>query len=273
MSKTQYPVQEIAPGCFSVDEFGLDRMYVVIGTTRALVIDAGTGAADFQSLVETLTDLPYDVAATHGHGDHIGGAGQFGRIYLHPADFPMAEEVRFAFRKGYCESMIRQYPALVDSIDVADMVDYPSPALLPLAEGDSFDLGGRVVHVHEAPGHTPGSVIFIDSQSKLIFSGDAYNPIFLLVMPGEDRMAVVRMFHAHAKALLDRKQREGLGSFYSGHDSPLPDAVLPDLCACCEGILTGSLQAEDTEVHIFKGKFYNHGMAHIVCDMRDLEIR
>lgn len=273
MAKTNYGVKEIAPGSYAVEEFGLDIMYVVVGTKRALVIDTGTGAGDFKGFIEELTDLPYDVVATHGHGDHVGGAGQFKEIYIHPKDMEMVKSVSLKFRKGYCESILKQYPQYEKDIKLDEMVEYPTPLLKPVTQGDTFDLGDRVLTVYEAPGHTPGSIILIDSNSKLIYSGDAYNPIFLLVMPGDDRMEVVKMFYTHAKALLELKEKEGYGPFYSGHDDPLPDAVLPDLCSCCAGILDGSIQPEYTEIHIFKGQFCNYGLAHIVYDGAMLQKR
>ncbi|MDR2515447.1 MAG: MBL fold metallo-hydrolase [Christensenellaceae bacterium] len=266
MKATNYRVQEIAPGSYAVLEFGLGIMYLVVGSKRALVIDAGTGAGNFKGFIEEKTSLPYDVVATHGHGDHIGGAGQFQSIHIHEKDLPMLDELTLGFRKGYCEAILQQYPEYKAEIDLDAIVDYPKPRTLPLKGGDRFDLGDRVITVYEAPGHTPGSVVFVDSKTKLVYSGDAYNPIFLLTMPGEDRMAVVRDFHAHAKAFLQLKQSENLGHSYSGHDAPLPDAVLPDLVACCEGILDGSIKPEPTEIHIFKGLFCNLGLAHIVYD-------
>lgn len=273
MAKTKYTVEQIADGSYVVHEFGLDVMYVIIGTKRALVVDAGTGVGDFKELIEEMTSLPYDVVATHGHGDHVGGSGQFEEIYIHPKDMDMLQSVSLEFRKNYCEAILQQYPQYKDLINPDEMVDYPTPKALPIHQGDSFDLGDRVLQVYEAPGHTPGSIILIDSKTKQIYSGDAYNPLFLLVMPGEDRMAVVREFYTHAKALLQKKEAEGLGHFYSGHDAPLPDVVLPDLCKCCEGILDGSIKPEYTEVHIFKGEFCNYGTAHIVYDPAMLQRR
>ena len=74
-------------------------------------------------------------------------------------------------------------------------------------QGYVFDLGGRTLSVREAPGHTPGSVIFVDSLTGNVYSGDAYNALFLLMLPG-DRMDAARRFYAHADALLDVYKRQ-----------------------------------------------------------------
>ena len=60
-------VSEIAPDTFAINEYGLDAIYLLVGSERALVIDTGSGAFDLKGLVESLTDKPYDVVLTHGH--------------------------------------------------------------------------------------------------------------------------------------------------------------------------------------------------------------
>ena len=70
------PVNKICDGVFLLDEFGGTNCYLVVGSERALLIDCGTGFADLKGTVESIIDLPLTVIATHGHCDHIGGAGR-----------------------------------------------------------------------------------------------------------------------------------------------------------------------------------------------------
>ena len=44
-----------------------------------------------------------------------------------------------------------------------------------LREGDAFDLGDRVVTAYDLPGHTVGHMVFIDSGSRIAFTGDSVN--------------------------------------------------------------------------------------------------
>lgn len=81
---TKPVIIEIAPKTYFINEFGMNAMYLIVGEKRALAIDAGSGFCDFKGIIESLTKLPYDVAITHGHPDHVGGAGQFDEIYIHP---------------------------------------------------------------------------------------------------------------------------------------------------------------------------------------------
>lgn len=56
--------------------------------------------------------------------------------------------------------------------DYADMlVDGPYKRL-PLEEGVTFDLGDRVVTAYNCAGHTRGSMSFLDSKSRYLFTGD-----------------------------------------------------------------------------------------------------
>ena len=76
MVTRKLPYYEFADGIYEIDEFDCVSVFVIVGSTRALVIDCGTGIGDLRWVIENkITDKPYDVVATHNHGDHIGGAG------------------------------------------------------------------------------------------------------------------------------------------------------------------------------------------------------
>jgi len=102
---TRPMVVEIAPDTYFLNEFGMDSQYVLVGKTRALAIDTGTGFYDYKGTIQKLTQLPYDVAVTHGHPDHAGGIGQFDTVYLHPKDVPMVQHLTQEGAKRYGEIM------------------------------------------------------------------------------------------------------------------------------------------------------------------------
>lgn len=94
------PFYEFRPGIFEVDEFDCVSCFVVVGEKSALLLDVGTGIGDLRWVVENrITDKPYQVVASHNHGDHVGGAGFFDEIWIHPADQiwspPFAPTVEF----------------------------------------------------------------------------------------------------------------------------------------------------------------------------------
>ena len=148
-----YVSHEIAPGIRVIRDFDDDKMYLVKGSQRALLIDAGMGAGDLRGYVEQFTDgLPLDVMITHGHPDHIACMGQFQTdcdVYMHPADLPLVE--RFIGQMGY-------------DIDLDRIKD--------LFEGHVFDLGDRQWTVYFVPGHSPGCLALLDEQARILIAGD-----------------------------------------------------------------------------------------------------
>jgi hypothetical protein len=58
-------------------------IYLLLGTSRALVLDTEMLLADLTSSILKITDKPFDVAVTHGH---IASINEFSQIYIHPND-------------------------------------------------------------------------------------------------------------------------------------------------------------------------------------------
>ena len=88
------PVTELMKDVYLINEFGGTNCYLVTGSDRALLIDCGTGFCDIRSAVENVTNLPVVLVATHGHVDHIGGAGQFEEMYIHRADTALINRIQ-----------------------------------------------------------------------------------------------------------------------------------------------------------------------------------
>ena len=53
-----------------------------------------------------------------------------------------------------------------------------------MEDGHRFDLGDRVIEVKSVPGHTKGSVIFLDEKERLMFTGDNTNYCLWMHLPG-----------------------------------------------------------------------------------------
>ena len=105
------PVAEIAYRTNAINEYGLDVMYLLTGTEKALLIDTGTGAFNLPGLIAARTELPLMVALTHGHPDHAGGMDWFDRVYANPADFGMALGASYENRRNHRPAADRQRPA------------------------------------------------------------------------------------------------------------------------------------------------------------------
>lgn len=168
-----YTVQLVAEDVWAIDEFGADIIYLVKGEKSAAVIDTGSGFGNLKKVIETLTDLPYVVLNTHGHLDHVGGNHEFGKAYLSEKDFKMAdtEKLRSGW-KHYVEKTKKE-PGFYGTEYIIEGREPGDFQMLPLSEHQIFDLGGRSLEVLFTPGHTPGSVVFLDRKNKFLFAGDS----------------------------------------------------------------------------------------------------
>ncbi len=66
-----------------------ESLYLVEGSERALLIDAGTHIPELDKIVAKITSKPVTMMATHAHGDHVGGVGPFPEVYLNAGDMPI----------------------------------------------------------------------------------------------------------------------------------------------------------------------------------------
>jgi len=144
-----YISEEIMDGIWRIYDFGgfpgNENMYLVEGEDRALLFDTGMGDGDLAGYLRNLTDLPIDVAITHGHGDHYRQVDQFkeSTVYIHEAD-------------------LNRIPA--------EMI---TPKFMTVKGGDVIDIGaGRSFEVLELPGHSPGCVVYLDKNTKVAAIGD-----------------------------------------------------------------------------------------------------
>lgn len=140
--------------------------YLLTGSERALLIDTGNGVGNLGEVVRGLTDLPVTVALTHGHCDHVGGRGWFDvPCHIHEADRSPATRI-----------LSSRFAARIGTAKWAGAKDFPeqpfNAGYTAMTDGVVFELGGRSVSVMHTPGHTRGSVIFLDDRCKLMFVGD-----------------------------------------------------------------------------------------------------
>ncbi len=133
---------ELDGGSWEVD----NNVWVVGDAEECLVVDA---AHDGRAIVKAIPRerTVVGIVLTHGHNDHINGAGELGSItrapaYLHPADRMLWDEI----------------------YDVAPDRE--------LADGDVLTVGDVEVHVLHTPGHTPGAVSLHVPALGVVLTGD-----------------------------------------------------------------------------------------------------
>ncbi len=256
--KTQaFPYAEIAPHTYEIGEFDCASIFLLVGDAKAMVIDTGVGIGDLKGFIRRLTDKPLMVCYTHNHMDHVGGAGAFDNAYIHPHDmagFATGGRIGLglAERAGYVKMIAEREKGDYPYDLAVDLTEWgPPPPLYPLEDGQVIDLGNRRVTVYACPGHTAGSVTFLDENSRTLFVGDACNCNLFLGggppgSPGftsvEKALFYLRRLHRMLHLQYDR--------YYNGHydfrplGQPLGEDVLPDAITACEQIMAGTAKVD-----------------------------
>lgn len=236
---------EIAPDTYAINEFGLAAMYLLAGKDRALLIDTACGYCNLPEIVAGLTDKPLMVALTHGHFDHTGGAGWFDEIYMNEKDFGMLRDIDWKGIKEYADMFgkagsYETYDFSLEDIHIWEK----TPQLISIGDGDSFELGDRLVTVHEIPGHTPGGLCFLDEKNRIMFSGDCCNTNLLApnCSVEETQEAIEKFLSLSGR--FDQNFNGHAG--YMGRPDCLsqPGSVPQDLLTICRLIRSGQGTAE-----------------------------
>ncbi len=249
------PWYECRDGIFEIDEFDCASAFVIVGEERALLVDTGVGIGDLKWLVENrITDKPFEVIATHNHGDHIGGAGWFDQIWIHPADLDWnSGDTRptLDFRKSYAR-LIQNRENKYYSYDAdTDIREWPKdPSFRALSDGQTFDLGGRIITVHHCPGHTRGEIVLTDSKTKTLLCGDACNCNWLLntdMAPSGRECIKISLDALERIKAMEGKRYDADSVFNFHHDfrgfgQELSPDALPNLIACLRSLLDGTAE-------------------------------
>lgn len=179
MSKKQYyTVEKIAEDTYMLFEKKGVCMYVLIGEEKAMLIDTGYGNHELTNVVRQITAKPLIVVNTHIHPDHSGGNMYFDKIFVSEKDIPKNGE-KIVFEqitdqvKGAIESHKSIKNKIIRKILNVFSCDLSEAKFVPFPKDYVIDLGQRTIKIIDCPGHTAGSVFFLDSMTKIMFAGDA----------------------------------------------------------------------------------------------------
>ena len=181
-----FDVRTIAPGVTAIGEPGHDedvKSYLIEGERDVAVLDTGMGVGDFFGLVGSLSDKRPLVVHSHAHWDHYGASAHFERILIHPAE---ADDLRRTvpnaeLQPWFAADQLTGRAPLPDDFDVATVTIQGCEPTGLLHDGDTLDLGGRVLEIFHTPGHSPGGITVLDRTARLLFPADAVNlgPLYL----------------------------------------------------------------------------------------------
>jgi glyoxylase-like metal-dependent hydrolase (beta-lactamase superfamily II) len=168
-------------GVITIDDMHLGRpqviaTYLLTGDAPALVdpgpastlpaLEAGLAAQGLG-----LGDI-HSILLTHIHLDHAGATGSIlarspqAKVYVHQRGAQhMIDPSRLL------SSATQLYGDMMDTL-WGEILPVPADAITTLEGGEMIDLGGRILHVFDAPGHAKHHLIYLDQQSGGAFIGD-----------------------------------------------------------------------------------------------------
>lgn len=204
------PTEDTA-GIIRLYDFDQEKLYLIIGTKRAILVDGGVSDKGYlPGFCDELVGgkVPVDLFIGHGHYDHYAQAENFAKsgkkVYMSHLDIPI----------------MRHMGGPGSNIKDSDITD--------VSEGDIIDLGNTSLRVYHIPGHSPGGMVLLDEKTGDLFASDAfghnrrYQPDTLYMHLGgaecalESCLRVTEDFMSKTKGKLTR--------LFTGHNDDVVDA-------------------------------------------------
>lgn len=227
-----YEIKRINEKTWRIEDGGV-RLFLLEGSKKALLIDSGMNLNNARGIAGELTALPISLLNTHADRDHIGSNEQFESFYMHPSE----------------EALYRR--------------SGKGGSILPVNEGDMLDLGERKLRIIHLPGHTPGSIAVLDTQNRVLISGDpiqAHGHIF--------------MFGAHRSMSDYISSLEHLKEFENEFDEiwpshgefPVSKELIDALRAGAENVLGGRVKGSKVNLFGKDAMAYDLGFTVLLAD-------
>lgn len=164
-----YKIEKISENTYRFDENGRVNCYLIAGKEKALLIDGCWGIGDLKQTIREITDKPVIAVATHRHPDHTCGLRQFEEYYV-------SERDNTKYNRRLENRLFGMAMVLAEKQKIRPYHNKKPGRPLPLNDGDIFDLGDRTIEARSIPGHTAGSMMFLEHTQRLMFTGDDINP-------------------------------------------------------------------------------------------------
>lgn len=241
-----YQVQQVNDHLIALKSLSGEFVYLVLGSECALLIDTCLGLGNLRATVEGLTDLPIEVALTHGHLDHAMGAPEWKGVWMSPADQAIYASMCDAEgRLGYLGANAGS--AAADAWKDTLVLPCPDYAFRPLVDGQVFDLGGITVEAIAFPGHTPGTHAFLLREDRILISGDACNNSTFLFEP---MCSTVEEYRRTVLAVQERLAGRYDHVFIQHYEMEVASDLLPNMVEVCDRVLARDV---DDEPFSFRG--------------------
>ena len=243
-----YKVKEIKSNIYMIDENGDNTMYLLCGVKKALLIDTGWGIHDLRAVIRNITDLPLIVVNTHGHPDHVSGDFLFDKVHIGEKDISILEGCLSVENRKWALNTVQRGPYPKD-FNKESWINSTMDNIISISEGDTFDLGNKIIEVIEIPGHTPGSIGLLDRHSKVLFSGDSimHGHIWLHT----EQSTKLSMYHEGLNRLNELKGEFDI--ILPSHGPTMKSDVLDKFILATAGIIKNELVGTRHETFVGEG--------------------
>jgi hydroxyacylglutathione hydrolase len=151
-------------------------------TNFAAVVDPGGDLASILDAIEQAGVTVEKILLTHGHIDHAGGAAELAEKLSVKVEGPHERD------KPWLDNLPKRG---------ADFGMMGALVVTPerwLKDGDLVSVGGLTFTIVEAPGHSPGSVVFFNAAHKFALMGDVLfqNSVGRTDLPGGDHATLIK---------------------------------------------------------------------------------
>lgn len=199
-------ITEEQKNMFILDD-GRVRCFLFPGEKEALLIDTAFPDSNLLSEVKNITNLPLKIVLTHGDMDHTGGLSKNGECFLHQEDFKM----------------------LPDTVTKHE-----------LKEGDILEAGDYKLKVIHTPGHTYGSIAFMEEEKHFILTGDGIQKNGTIFMFGETRNFPLYLETLKKLSILIKEK--AIEKIYPSHSEyPLPQNAVEKVLEDAENLYAGKI--------------------------------
>lgn len=255
-------IEVLAEGVWAIDDSNDNSLYLIEGATKAILIDTGMALRPLAPVLKACTSKPIELVLTHAHIDHMDHEDEFDRVYLHEADmtawnWPLKQAMAFSAKAMFHIPVKR----------------HQVKRFHPLRDGDLLDLGNHQLSIISAPGHTPGSILILDHQHQMIFTGDAFGSgggawMWLPASLG------IRAYQAALEEVLRKLTPYQSYTYYGGHrrqGKPFASqghllnlTLVEDMHRLCQAILSGTVEPAKVRKGLLNLLWYAQGEAGLV---------